>query len=130
MRAEGTRWLLVAAIVAGVAAALIGIFDLVNGAWTRAAIGFPIALAAAAGIAEFGPDLKPITHRHDRVAAAIELVVFGICLVGGIVATDLATGANEATRYIGYFVTLVVAKYVADGIGALGARRRAASSSN
>ena len=129
MRAEGTRWLVVAAIVAVVAAALVGIFALVNGTQARAAIGFPIALAAALRIAEFGPDLNRMSHRHDRVTAAIELAVFGICLVGGIVATDLATNADEATRYIGYFLSLVVAKYVADGFGAVGTRGRAAGPS-
>jgi hypothetical protein len=40
MRAEATGWLLVAALVAVVAAALVGTFDLVSGSWARAAIGF------------------------------------------------------------------------------------------
>jgi uncharacterized membrane protein YidH (DUF202 family) len=122
MCAGATRWFVVAAIVAAVAAALVGVFDLASGAWTRATIGFPIALVAAAGIAEFGPDLKPRTRRHERVATAIDLAVFGICLIAGIVATDRTTSADEASRYIGYFVTLVVAKYVADGIVAVGTR--------
>ena len=125
MRAEAKRWLVVAAIVAAVAAALIGVFALVSGTWARAAIGFPIALAAAAAIAELGPDLKPTIQRQGRVVTAVELAVFGICIVAGSAATNLATSADEAPRYIGYFITLVAAKYVADGIGAVGTRGRA-----
>lgn len=122
MRAEAKRWLVVAAIVAAVAAALVGIFDLASGTWIRAAIGFPIALVAAAGIVEFGPDLTPMIQRRGRVATAVELAVFGICTTAGIVATDRTTSADEATRYIGYFIALVMAKYVADGIVAVGIR--------
>jgi hypothetical protein len=124
MHTEATRWLVVAAVVAAVAAALVGVFDLASGTRTRAAIGFPIALVAAVAIRELGPDLKPTNHRHDRVATALELAVFGICTVAGIVATDRATAAGEATRYIGYFVTLVVANYVAYGVAAFGTRGR------
>jgi hypothetical protein len=126
MHAEETRWLLVAAIVAVVAAALVGIFELASGTWARATIGFPIALAAAVAIAEFGPHLKPMNHRDDPVATAVGLAVFGICTAAGIVATDVMTSADEAARYIGYFITLVVAKYVSDGIGAVGTRGRGA----
>ena len=122
MRADATRWLVVAASVAVVAAALIGIFDVVGGTTARVAIGFPIALVAAAGIAEFGPDLEPTVHRPDRRATAVGLAVFGVCLVAGIAATDRVTSADEATRYIGYFITLVAAKYVSDGTGALSTR--------
>ena len=125
MRAEATRWLVVAALVAGVAAALVGIFALASDPWARAAIGFPIALVAAVAIRELGPDLKP-THRHDRVATAVELAVFGVCTIAGIVATDFATSADDAARYIGYFITLVVARY-AGAVGARGASARAAN---
>src|ERR671931_2684791 len=116
MHAEATRWFVVAALVALVAAALVVTFHLVSGSWARAAIGFPIALVAAVCIVEFGPDLKPMVRRDDRVANGIELAVLGICLIAGIVVTNLATSADEADRYIGYFITLVAAKYVADGI--------------
>src|SRR5919201_189578 len=126
MRADAIRWLVFAAIVAAVAAALVGIFDLVSGTWTRAAIGFPIALIAAVGIVEFGPDLQSTIQRRGRVATAVNLAAFGICTVGGIVATDLATSADEAARYIGYFITLVVAKYVSDGVGTISTRGRSA----
>ena len=126
MRAEATRWFVVAALVALVAAALVVTFHLVSGSWARAAIGFPIALVAAVCIVEFGPDLKPMVHRDDRVANGIELAVLGICLIAGIVVTNLATSADEAARYIGYFITLVAAKYVADGIGNISTRGRSA----
>jgi hypothetical protein len=129
MHVEATRWLVVAAIVAGVAAALVAVFDLASGTWTRAAIGFPIALVAAVALREFGPDLKPMNHRDSPVATAVELAVFGICITAGIVATDLATSAGEAARYIGYFIALVVAKYMSDGIGGVGTRGRNARGS-
>jgi peptidoglycan/LPS O-acetylase OafA/YrhL len=122
LRVDATRWFVVAAIVGVVAAALIGIFDVVGGTTARVAIGFPIALVAAAGIAKFGPDVEPTLHRPDRRSTAVELAVFGICLVAGIAATDRATSADEATRYIGYFISLVAAKYVSDGTGALSTR--------
>jgi hypothetical protein len=122
MHAEARRWGAVAAIVAAFAAALVGIFDLASGTWTRAAIGFPIALVAAVAVRELGPDLKPTNHRDDRVATAAELAVFGICTTAGIVATDLATDADEAARYIGYFLALVVATYVSRGVGTWGRR--------
>jgi hypothetical protein len=67
-----------------------------------------------------------MVHRDDRVATAIELAVFGICIIAGIVVTDFATSADEAARYIGYFITLVVAKYVSDGIGTISTRGRSA----
>ena len=123
MRAGATHWLVLAAIVAAVAAALVGVFALASGTWIRAAIGFPIALVAAVAIAEFGPDLQ----RDDRVATGVGLAVFGICVGAGIVATDLATSADEAARYIGYFITLVTARYVSDGAVAVGTRGRRVS---
>jgi hypothetical protein len=120
------RWLVVATLVAIVAAALVVTFDLVSGSWARAAIVFPIALVAAVCIVEFGPDLKPMVHRGDRVANAIELAAFGSCLIAGIVASNFAASADEAARYIGYFITLVAAKYVSEGIGTISTRGRSA----
>jgi hypothetical protein len=67
-----------------------------------------------------------MVRRDDRVAIAIDLAVFGICTIAGIVATDRVTSADEAARYIGYFITLVVAKYVSDGLAAVISRGRSA----
>jgi uncharacterized membrane protein len=126
VHAQANRWLVVAAIVAAVAAALVGVFDVASGTWTRATIGFPIVLVAAVAIREFGPHLKPTNHRDDGVATAVALAVFGICTTAGVVATDLVTRTDEAARYIGYFIALVVAAYVSDGIGGVGTRGRRA----